>query len=298
MNEPRRLCDTGDAFEQALLGSARRDYGSSGAQARCIAAVTAAAGVVAHASGAAAVTAHLADAGATSLGASTSGAGALGASTSAATAAAGSSGVIASIAAKGVAVGLALGLSVQGAVVVSRHLSQTEASPSVASVQRPATPRARARVDNASPNSVSASIGDRDEHHNAAPSLTASPRVNATPPVVPSVVQERASIDKLAAAIPEIAGPVPPAPANSALGNALEREVALIDEARLVCRARDYEFALVLIERYQREFAHGALLPESLVIRVQALVGLGRKAEAERLAVAFMANNESSPITR
>lgn len=62
----------------------------------------------------------------------------------------------------------------------------------------------------------------------------------------------------------------------------LEREVALLDASRrALSRGRPSE-ALQLLERHGAEIPGGILRPEGIILRVKALLALGRRADAER----------------
>lgn len=313
MTDPRRLADVGSPFQQALIRSARRDHGSHSAEARCIVAASTIAATTAHASGAAAANAAAANIANAALGTS-AGAG-FGAAASAGVGAA-TAAASASFVAKAVAVGLALGLSVQGAAVVHRHLSKPTTQSS--------TPVTRALVETqigAAPGESASRVQPRgvaEAAPSAAPAVTTTatptaaindaPRAAETAPLVVRTPSPSAQRDQDRVApesgheTHEVSASTrsadPTSVARVAPSDTLEREVALIDEARLAYRANDYALALSLLDRHQQQFAKGSLGPEALVIRVQALVGLGRRAEAERLAQPYLANYGSSPVTQ
>lgn len=281
MTDPRRLSDVGDAFQQALLRSARRDHGSLAAQARCIAAVSTTAAAAAHAGGAAAAT----------------GASIANAASIAKTAIGGAS-VGSMVAVKAVAIGLALGLGAHGAILVANHGSKTREEPRTRSMVQSTSPRVRGvtAVRERAAEALPALAGSTLVVENPS---RASGSPTPTPPRAAKLAPMRAAATPDMQAAPpasQLAEPTPDVPAT--VNDSLEREVALMDEARLACRAKDYVRALTLLDRHQQEFSHGSLGPEALVIRVQALVGLGRRAEAERLARPYLSNYESSPITK
>lgn len=91
--------------------------------------------------------------------------------------------------------------------------------------------------------------------------------------------------------VPVAASPSIPrvAPAAQTADGSLAREVQALDEARLALAARDATRALEMLERYERAFPRGALVSESLVLRVQALNSNGQSREAEALARSFLA---------
>ncbi len=64
----------------------------------------------------------------------------------------------------------------------------------------------------------------------------------------------------------------------------LEREVAMLDAARRALSLGRASRALALLDRHRAEFSDGALYPESVILRVKALLALGQVAVAEREA--------------
>jgi hypothetical protein len=64
-------------------------------------------------------------------------------------------------------------------------------------------------------------------------------------------------------------------------------EVQLLEPARSGIARRDYAGALQALARHQREFPNGQLAEERAALRVRALWGVGRAAEAEAAAAAF-----------
>lgn len=68
--------------------------------------------------------------------------------------------------------------------------------------------------------------------------------------------------------------------------DALARELALLDEARLQV-AKEPRAALTTLDRHRAQFPRGALKLEADLLRVEAQLNLGRRAEATRLAEAL-----------
>jgi TolA-binding protein len=64
-------------------------------------------------------------------------------------------------------------------------------------------------------------------------------------------------------------------------------ELALLEPARSATVRGSYAEALGAIARHQREFPNGQLAEERSALRVRALWGLGRTAEAEAAAASF-----------
>lgn len=86
-----------------------------------------------------------------------------------------------------------------------------------------------------------------------------------------------------------------PAPATTA---ALSREVAPLVEARRALRGGDPARALALLDGHARAFPTAVLGPEAFVIRVEALLALGRRAEATALADSWLARDPASPFAK
>lgn len=294
MTDPPRLCDDGDPFERALLGSARRDHGSMAAQMRCIVAASTATAIVAHAGSAAASTTAasttatyaVANSG---VAASTGTATATLPTAAVSSASVGTTSVGLAMAAKAVVIGFALGISAQGAVVVKRHFS--------------ADGGARAATSGVySQNAQTATRGNAIARPPAVLPAAPATAIEQPPPQAPATRLAKASHLALGTAV--VDNDVTRADAPGIVtgrvlqSDGLEREVALIDGARQFCLAGNYARALSLLDRHQQEFPTPSLEPESLVIRVQALFGLGRRAEAERLALPFIAGNPASPVTK
>jgi len=76
----------------------------------------------------------------------------------------------------------------------------------------------------------------------------------------------------------------------------LRAEIDLIDGARAALRAGDSIEALALLGRHAVHFPHGALAPEETALRVEALLRVGRTAEARAYARRFIAANPASPL--
>jgi hypothetical protein len=282
MTDPRRLSDVGNAFERTLLRSARRDHGSSAAEARCVVAATTTAAVAAHAGSAAASTA----------------------ASAIAKTALGTAGIGASITAKAVAIGFAVGLTVQGTIVVSNHVSKPAAPRLVDAAAHPMAPSAQDVPPPAlalRPEPAELADAPQDSVETPQSHVTQSahaPQLSSGHSTVQSPEGSRNAAPRAPSpsSTPETTESSPGA--SVANNDMLDREVAIIDEARLACRANSHERALALIDLHRLYFAHGSLGPEALVIRVQALVGLGRHEEATRLALPFISTYASSPISQ
>jgi hypothetical protein len=90
----------------------------------------------------------------------------------------------------------------------------------------------------------------------------------------------------------------PPAPARQpAAGTDLVRqELQLLRRARAAMTERNFAAALVPLAEHARRFKDGRLAEERDALRVKALCGLGRTAEAHRMFGAFEARFPRSPL--
>jgi alpha-beta hydrolase superfamily lysophospholipase len=75
----------------------------------------------------------------------------------------------------------------------------------------------------------------------------------------------------------------------------ISSEIAAIDEARTVLRAGKPSEALAALDRYDAKFARGALRVEATALRIEALLGSGKRDRATALANAFLARHAKSP---
>lgn len=79
------------------------------------------------------------------------------------------------------------------------------------------------------------------------------------------------------------------------LEDALAKELALLDEARLALSSSPAK-ALVLLDTHHREFPRGALLLEANLLRVETLLALGRRADAEAVAKRLRARDREGLV--
>lgn len=286
MTDPPRLFEaTNDTFERRLLHSARQDRGTASAQARCVAVVSAAtvaaskAGLAATASSAAAVAASAAPVGLGALG-------------------------------KAVAIGLTLGLAAQGSYVVghralsSGNTSTTRPEPAEGvNAERAATaPAAPSNIDSiASAASVAQPAATPPTAPPVIDSIASAASVAQPGPIAPSrfttasasasgSALRSATETNAAATGRSVPSTLPPMTSSSEprFDDSLEREVALLDRARQAFRIGEYSQCLDVLDQHHSQFPSGMLGPESVVIRVQALLGLGRRGDAETVAKKFM----------
>jgi hypothetical protein len=90
-----------------------------------------------------------------------------------------------------------------------------------------------------------------------------------------------------------------PAPQGTAFPNAgadtVAEEVTALDRARAALASGDAAGALARLDVYERRYPRGALSPEAAVLRVRALVKLGRSREARAAVDAFVRAHPGSP---
>jgi len=139
----------------------------------------------------------------------------------------------------------------------------------------PATPGTRA----AAPSSAATSVGVTASSGEAA--LVA----NRTPPEATPSAQEPAKRHP-AHAVREAPARTPTARLDTS--SSLAAEIALLDEARREQSAGQFERALAVLARYQREHPHGALRRESDLLKLETLSRRGDDDEAARLARQFL----------
>ena len=269
MTDPPRLFDVKNhPFEQALLGSAQQDRGSSAAQLRCVAAVG------------------------TAVFAATQATTAVAAATTA-TAVGGSA--ISAIAVKGILIGLALGASVQGVVLVNEHVTSNTTSHQVTSEKSNPGHQGVTKLSSM-PSTVVPALENTALTEPTERRLPESPVAMVTRlPGDPKRLEVTTGLNE-PRTLPTSDSPL--ASSREALKkNDLAREVALLEEARTACIEGRFDWALQLVDQYRREFMRGALAPEALVIQVRALLGQNRKREAYSIARPFIKENPSSPVT-
>jgi hypothetical protein len=122
-----------------------------------------------------------------------------------------------------------------------------------------------------------------------APLPAAPPPLTAPPPVEPEEVPPPAPARRAAAS-----GRARPAANGADLG----AEVALIDAARDAIASDAARRALDTVRRYQEKYPNGTFRPEAGAIKIEALMKLGRAAEARALAERFVAEHRGSLLAR
>ena len=115
--------------------------------------------------------------------------------------------------------------------------------------------------------------------------------VRVTPKENPAPVAAPAADEPIAKSTP---GPREPKAAPAA-SPSLSDEVAALQVARNALAAHDPGAALQALDRYKSRFSAGRLAPEATVLRIEALVERGDRAQASALAERFEASNPKSP---
>ena len=118
---------------------------------------------------------------------------------------------------------------------------------------------------------------------------SAAPAVEATP-ALPEAA--RSSV----AASPEVIAP--PSARLSGVGADLHEQIALLDAARTAVAHDDARGALQILGRYQDKYPSGSFRPEASALRIEALVKVGRRAEARALASQFVAEHHGSLLAK
>jgi len=91
----------------------------------------------------------------------------------------------------------------------------------------------------------------------------------------------------------------PPAPKRAGHGTAageLAEQIALVDAARSALATGSAQRALTIAREYQNEYPTGTFRPEVSAVKIEALVKLGRMAEARSLAERFVATHGPGPL--
>ncbi|MEO6574975.1 MAG: hypothetical protein ABIP89_14110, partial [Polyangiaceae bacterium] len=263
----RLLEETGDAFELALLRSAKADQAPNDSAEK----------------------AALALAGAVTLGtlASSTAAGAASATGTAkaakATAIAGKLGVFAIW--KWIGLGVVVGSAVtMGTEHVVRHTEVALAPPAVVAAALPgpqeavlSAPPALAAPEIVPPAPIAAASA-------ASPASARVPRVDAPPP--PSAAAISAEIAAISAP-PAVAASASAVPVPAPNASALATEVMALDRARRALAAKDPAEAIRLLDIYERDIPVRALGPEAQVLRIEAVSARGDRAAAKKLGEQF-----------
>lgn len=76
----------------------------------------------------------------------------------------------------------------------------------------------------------------------------------------------------------------------------LRGEIELVDGARAALTARSPDRALEIVRRYEGRYPSGTFTPEATAVKVEALMRLGRREEARKLAARFVAEHRDALI--
>lgn len=132
-------------------------------------------------------------------------------------------------------------------------------------------------------------VGTRARH---APEPHRPPAVTAPLPPAPAPVEaEPAAV---------VAEPLPRAvaPTQRSRAGDLSDQVAFIDSARTAMSTGSSRHALEILRRYLDKYPAGSFRPEAIALEVEALMKLGREAEARALAERFVAEHRGSLLAR
>jgi TolA-binding protein len=90
---------------------------------------------------------------------------------------------------------------------------------------------------------------------------------------------------------------VPPGPPlkERVRDKSLKSELGFLEEARVALEARAGANALTLLDEYARRFPAGSMRIEATALRIEALLALGRRSDAQALGDSFLANYPKSP---
>jgi TolA-binding protein len=102
----------------------------------------------------------------------------------------------------------------------------------------------------------------------------------------------------LAAPSPAPSSPRFPAPIpgpDRSNETSVHAELAALERARSVLASGEAARALALLDSYRARFPRGSMVPEAAVLRIEALVGAGDLAAAQRAGDAFLADQPQSP---
>ena len=127
-----------------------------------------------------------------------------------------------------------------------------------------------------------------------------SPIANPAAPTVRGSSPASAARSGLAVAPPSAAWEAPVAPAlppraEEPAAQALGEQVAALNRARSALAAGDATAALRALDDHDARFPDGVLAEEAAVMRIDALVAMGRREEASDLARRFIASHPASP---
>lgn len=122
------------------------------------------------------------------------------------------------------------------------------------------------------------------------------------PPVVEAVVDAGvAVVEVVDASVPVVAVVPPPRPRvieeEEETPDSLARELTLLDSARKELPSSPAS-ALSTLATYDREFPRGSMRTEAALVRVEVLLKLGRRTDAEKLARSLIAADRDGLVKR
>ncbi len=118
---------------------------------------------------------------------------------------------------------------------------------------------------------------------------------------------EPAPVTPAVEATPSVRAPSRVAPSGEAaphsasvsmVGADLHEQIALVDGARTAIAHDDPRRALQVLRRYHDKYPAGSFRPEASALKIEALVKLGRQAEARALANQFVADYRGSLLAK
>ncbi|HEX2876261.1 MAG TPA: hypothetical protein VHP33_33645 [Polyangiaceae bacterium] len=124
-------------------------------------------------------------------------------------------------------------------------------------------------------------------------SAPAPAQVASAPTQLTEAPSKGDNAESLKAALP----PASPRVRRGTTASDLANQIALIDAARAALAGGDSARALASVRDYQSGYPNGSFNPEVAAIKIEALLKLGRKAEARALAERFSANYGPGPLT-
>lgn len=85
-------------------------------------------------------------------------------------------------------------------------------------------------------------------------------------------------------------------PSAAPASDTLAAEVAALDDARTALRNRQPARTLALLDDYARRYPRGTLAQEAALLRIEALLAQGNRAEARRFGRSFLEASPGSPL--
>jgi hypothetical protein len=134
-------------------------------------------------------------------------------------------------------------------------------------------------------------VGSRARHSSPRETAPALAPVTALPtPTAASAPAEPST--ETAEPAPSVASPI--RRSRPAAGPELSEQIAVIDAARAALSAGADRRALETVRRYQERYPNGSFRPEATALKIEALLKLGRQAEARTLAERFVTEQRGS----